>query len=241
MAEQRLAQLYDPLNGERDDLDVYAAMADEFGALSIVDIGCGTGTFACLLASRGLTVTAVDPSASSLDIARAKPGAELVRWVHGVATDLPPLRADLATMTANVAQEIVSDDDWRMALRGALAALRPGGRLVFETRDPAQKAWLAWNRGETYLRTTIPGIGGLETWFELNEISDGVVTFSGIYHFESDGLRLNPTSSLRFRTRDQVAASLAEAGFALDEIRDAPDRPGKELVFIARKPVQDPD
>ena len=51
--EPRLAALYDPLDQDRSDLDVYAAMAAEFGARSVLDIGCGTGTFACLLASRG--------------------------------------------------------------------------------------------------------------------------------------------------------------------------------------------
>lgn len=46
----------------------------------------------------------------------------------------PALRVDLATMTANVAQAIVDPGAWRATLRGAHAALRPGGRLVFETR-----------------------------------------------------------------------------------------------------------
>jgi len=48
LEERRLNQLYDPLNPDRRDLDTYAAMADEFGARSVfLDIGCGTGTFAC--------------------------------------------------------------------------------------------------------------------------------------------------------------------------------------------------
>jgi SAM-dependent methyltransferase len=59
----RLAQVYDPLDPDRSDLDVYAAMVDGFGARSVLDIGCGTGTFACLLAARGIDVTAVDPEA----------------------------------------------------------------------------------------------------------------------------------------------------------------------------------
>src|SRR5271166_20272 len=67
----RLAAVYDPLDPGRPDLEVYAAMAAEFGARRVLDIGCGTGTFACLLASRGLTVAGLDPALASLEIARA--------------------------------------------------------------------------------------------------------------------------------------------------------------------------
>ena len=55
-AEPRLAELYDPLDPDRSDLDAYLAMAGEFGARSVLDVGCGTGTLACLLAGRGLEV-----------------------------------------------------------------------------------------------------------------------------------------------------------------------------------------
>ena len=54
-------------------------------------------------------MTAVDPAEASLAVARTKPGAERVRWLHGYATDLPPLQVDLATMTGNVAQIFVTD------------------------------------------------------------------------------------------------------------------------------------
>lgn len=105
-ADPRLAALYDPLDPDRGDLDGYAAIADEFGARSVLDIGCGTGTFACLLAERGLAVTGLDPAAASLELARRKPGAERVQWIHGHGGDLPPLQVDLATMTGNVAQVV---------------------------------------------------------------------------------------------------------------------------------------
>ena len=75
----------------------------------------------------------------------------------------------------------------------------------------------------------------VQRWFEVDKVAGGLVTFSGTYVFESDGLALTPTSSLRFRSKDEVAASLTACGFDLDEIRDAPDRPGQELVFVARR------
>jgi len=68
--EPRLAELYDPLDADRRDLDAYLAIAAEFGAATVLDIGCGTGTLACLLAERGLDVIGADPAAASLDVAR---------------------------------------------------------------------------------------------------------------------------------------------------------------------------
>jgi ubiquinone/menaquinone biosynthesis C-methylase UbiE len=59
----------------------------------VLDIGCGTGTFALLLAERGYDVTGVDPAPASLDAARGKPGSDRIRWILGDATRLPPLRS----------------------------------------------------------------------------------------------------------------------------------------------------
>jgi SAM-dependent methyltransferase len=233
--ERRLAEIYDPMDPDRCDLDAYAALAERFRARTVLDIGCGTGTFACLLAKRGIEVIAVDPAGASLDVARAKPGADQVRWVHGDATMLPPLQVDLATMTANVAQVFLTDAEWAATLRCARAALRPGGRLVFETRDPQQEAWRAWNRGQSAVRADIPGAGAVEAWVEVTELSGALVSFRSTYVFEADGAALTSDSTLRFRHRDEVADSLLTAGFAVTEVRDAPDRPGRELVFVAAR------
>ena len=233
----RLAEIYDPLDPDRRDLDAYAAMAGEFGARTVLDIGCGTGTFACLLAGRGLEVTAADPAAASLEVARRKPGAGRVRWVHAEATALPRVQADLATMTGNVAQVFVTDQEWAAVLRAVRQALRPGGRLVFESRDPARKAWLAWHRGQTYRRVDIPGAGPIQTWTDLTGAGGGLVSFRSTVVFASDGAVLTSDSTLRFRDRAELTDSLASAGLVVDEVRDAPDRPGLEFVFIARRPA----
>ena len=234
--EPRLAELYDPLDPDRSDLDAYVALAAESGAQAVLDIGCGTGTLACLLARRGVRVTAADPAAASLAVARRKPGAEHVRWLHADARSLPPLRVDLVTMTGNVAQVFLTGQDWVAALRSVRQALRPGGRLVFESRDPARAAWLEWTRDQTYRRVVVPGTGPVETWTDLMAVEGNLVSFRTIFVVGRDRTVLTSDSTLRFRSRDELTRSLLAAGLAVDEVRDAPDRPGREFVFIASRP-----
>ncbi len=232
--DPRLAAMYDELDPDRSDLDAYLAIVDELGARRVLDVGCGTGTFALLLADRGLDVTGLDPASASLDVARSKPGAERVRWIHGDAMALPPLDVDLATMTGNAAQAIVDESVWEGTLRGAREALRPGGHLVFETRDPAREAWREWTRAESYEVTEIEGVGAVENWAELTAVSLPLVRFRWTFVLP-DGDVLTSDSTLRFRERDEVQAGLVAHGYVVDDVRDAPDRPGRELVFFARR------
>ena len=60
------------------------------------------------------------------------------------------------------------------------------------------------------------------------------VSFHHIVRFDG-GDELLSDSTLRFRDRQEVAESLESAGFAVLEVRDAPDRPGLELVFVSRR------
>jgi SAM-dependent methyltransferase len=234
-ADRRLAGIYDWLEGDRDDLDVYVAMlVDEFGARTVLDIGCGTGTLACLLAARGVEVVGVDPAEASLEVARSKPGAAGVRWIDGDATTLPTLQADAAVMTGNVAQVFLTDEEWDATLTAVRAALRPGGRLVFETRDPERRAWREWDRAHTLTRTVIPDVGAVTTWCDVTDVKPPLVSFRGTNVFEADGAVLTSDSTLRFRSRDEIERSLTSAGYVVDEVRDAPDRPGLEFVVIAR-------
>ena len=181
-------------------------------------------------------MTAVDPAGASLDVARAKPGAGAVRWLQGDATTLPPMQVDAAFMTANVAQVFLTDDDWQATLRGTRRALRPGGHLVFETRDPARRAWEQWTPELTLTVVDVPGIGVVESWEEVTDVAGDLVTFRSLTRFRRDDVVLESTSTLRFRERPDIEASLRREGFRTVEVRDAPDRPGRELVFLALRP-----
>jgi SAM-dependent methyltransferase len=235
-AEPRLAQIYDLLDSpDRPDLAPYLAIADEFNAHSVIDLGCGTGVLACRLAALGKEVVGIDPATASLDVAKRKAYADRVRWITGTAAQLKGLHADLITMTGNVAQVFVTDEEWMAALRACRDALSPGGRLVFEVRDPAKEAWKGWNREPSYQTIEAPGIGTVESWVELVHVQLPLVSFRHIFVFRKDGREMTSESTLRFRTRSEIADTLSHAQLTLESVRDAPDRPGLEFVFIAHR------
>lgn len=231
----RLAEIYDVLDGERNDLDLYRTLVDELNASKVLDLGCGTGTFASSLALRGKEVVGVDPAEASVDVARHKPGGDRVKWIVGDATTLPELQVEVATMTANVAQVFLTEPDWTATLRGVHMALGPGGRFLFETRDPAKEAWRSWTRRNSYLRVDISGIGQVEFWREVTDIRVPFISFRSTYVFDSDGAVLTSDSTLRFREEAEIVGSLHACGFTVESVEDAPDRPGLELVFVAAK------
>jgi SAM-dependent methyltransferase len=234
-ADRRLAPLYDAFDSDRDDLTAYHRIVDELGAGLVLDVGCGTGSLAILLARHGHTVIGVDPAGASLDVARAKDQAGQVRWINGDATAVPALDADLATMTGNVAQVFLTDDDWAQTLHSIHGALRPNGHLVFETRRPEYRAWEEWTKDTRPLVRDFPGTGPVERRFEVVDVSLPTVSFRYTYRFLLNGMEVISESTLRFRSRDEVEASLNANGYRLLDVREAPDRPSREFVFIAER------
>ncbi|MCO6010722.1 class I SAM-dependent methyltransferase [Actinoallomurus purpureus] len=234
-AHPRLAPIYDAFDADRVDLTAYLDVADELGVDRVLDVGCGTGCLAVLLADGGHTVVGVDPAEASLDIARSKDPTGRITWLHGDATAAPALGADLAVMAGNVAQVFLTDADWTRTLRGVHAALRPGGHLVFETRRPEYRAWEEWAADDAPVTLDVPGIGSVERRLEVTDVSLPLVSFRYTYTFLADGTLVTSDSTLRFRHRDEVETSLAANGYRVLDVREAPDRPGREFVFIAER------
>lgn len=230
-ADPRLAAIYDDVDGDRSDLDLYEVLIGD--ARRVLDVGCGTGSLACRLAERGLEVVAVDPAEASLEVARSKCGGA-VRWIHGDATTLPDLAVDAATMTGNVAQIFLEDADWLQALGGIRDALRRSGRVIFETRDPAARAWERWTPERTR-RVVHTVVGPVEYFIEVTDAAQPFVRFTATYRFERTGETLTSTSTLRFRPRGEIEESLVRAGFSVIDVVDASDRPGLEFVFVAER------
>jgi SAM-dependent methyltransferase len=217
--DPRLVAAYDAINPYEPGTQpaFVAAVAERIEALRIVDLGCGTGIISLELARAGYEVTGVDPAPAMVEAARAKPGASRVDWVVGGAEAIGRPEADLAIMTGHVAQFFVGDADWSIALAHLHAALRPGGHLVFESRNPDAREWERWDSDR---HTTVhdPHAGPIETWTRVDDARDGVVEYSLGYRFTRTGDEIVVPNALSFRTEAELRASLDDAGFVVESI-----------------------
>jgi SAM-dependent methyltransferase len=240
-SDPRLVDIYDTVNRYRPDAQpgFYVELAAELGATTIVDLGCGTGLITAELARAGFRMIGVEPSPRMLEIARRRPGCEHVRWIDGDATALGTPFADLAIMTGHVAQFFLTDVAWDQALSALHHAMRPAGHLAFETRNPRAREWEGWTAA---FRTTCedPVAGRVDTWVELDDERDGIVSYAIHYAFAATGEELVAPSRLRFRTEAELTESLSTAGFMIDRLHgDWDRRPAgpttPELIIVATR------
>ncbi|WP_254678185.1 hypothetical protein [Agrococcus sp. SGAir0287] len=128
---------------------------------------------------------------------------------------------------------LLHDDAWIATLAAIRERLRDGGVLAFETRRPHVRAWEGWTREATFQVVDVPGVGEVEDWVEVTRVDGELVTFESPTVFRADGARYESTSTLRFRPLSAIVRSLEDTAFAVREVRDAPDRPGREWVVVA--------
>jgi hypothetical protein len=134
-----------------------------------------------------------------------------VSWIDSAAASLAlEARFDLVIMTGHVFQVFLSDDDVRATLRALRAHIAPGGTLAFETRNPLVEEWRDWSPGRETLQ--VPGIGAVAMHYNVTSTDPTFVTFETHFRFSGDDIAI-ATTTLRFMSRDQLAAFLSEAGF----------------------------
>ena len=216
--DERLARAYDELNpwGGWDDL--YRAMALESGG-PVLDIGCGTGTFACRLAAEdGLEVTGLDQAAAMLKVARAKPEADRVTWVEADARDFDlGRRFAFIVMTGHAFQALPGETAMAEALAAAARHLAPGGRFAFESRNPAAREWLEWTPERTRVRIAESRCGLVENWHDATgDEASGIVALTTWFRFVDPPVLTSGDSTLRFPTQARIAGLIADAGLAVE-------------------------
>ena len=143
-AYAELARSYDRLT---NDVDYQAVVAfyqeilkkEKLNPRTAVDLACGTGSVALLLAKAGMDVMGVDMSAEMLCVASQKAGVQElpIQFVCQKLQDLAmPRGVDLAVCALDSLNYILDPADCQEALRRIYRALNPGGCFIFDVNTP---------------------------------------------------------------------------------------------------------
>jgi SAM-dependent methyltransferase len=179
---------------------------------AVLDLGCGTGTYAIPFAQRGANVTGVDLSAAMLDRARTA--------ARGAGIDLRLVQADMREFLEPGAFDLIvsmytsfgyfaDQDENRRVLSNALASLEPGGHLVV---DMVGKEVLAAS-GIPPRVTEVDG----GTLFRRGTILDDWSRFRNDFTLVQGGRARHGSIVHHLYSAVELKAMLADAGFGAVE------------------------
>ncbi len=235
-----LVDLYDTINPYASDTKFYVELIELFKAKSVLDIGCGTGILAAELVKKGISVIGVDPSKDMLKVAKVRVPEGKSTWIEGTIKDIQQTIVDVVVMTGHVAQVFLDDGDWKETLFSAYKALRSGGYLVFESRNPEQRCWTSWNKEKSIRTIEHQKYGEIEMWHQLKEEDGTVISYDTHYKILPSGDEVISHNKLIFRSIEEIESSLKNVGFEIELIygdwnKTPVTQDSKELIFIAKK------
>lgn len=204
------ALLYDVLNPWDASEAFYLDLV--MGSGAVLDVGCGTGKILKRARSEGNSARLVglDPDVSMLEIARE---ASDIAWHEGKASEIPwDGEFDLAIMSGNAFQCLITDEEIARSLAAIHRALVPGGTFAFDTRNPLAKAWLEWDKRAPMNVVDVAG-RELAISYDVLDVTDGVVTLTENTSTRDGTLIRVDRGQLRFVEQGAIGCFLAQAGF----------------------------
>jgi SAM-dependent methyltransferase len=214
----------------------YSRVAEEAAAFvlgrlprrsTVVELGCGPGVTARRLLDAGHAVVGIDQSAALIALARKR--APEATFIVGSFVSEPLPECDAVLAIGEVFNYLFDD---AVALPGVfariLAALRPGGRFVFDLAGPAVRPGHGarrWDAGPD--------------WANLVEYDEsGDILARRITTFRKHGAGYRRTEELhrqRLYRPGEILPLLRAAGFRARTSRGYSPGPGRH-VYVARKP-----
>jgi len=210
---------------------------------TVLDLACGTGTIACLLAQKGYEVTATDGSEEMLTQAVQK-ASELEQPPLFLHQTMPRLRllepVDAAVSTLDSLNYLTREKDIRETFCRVYRWLKPGGQFIFDVNSPYK---LRRMDGQMYMDETEESFCVWRTFFSEKR---RVCTYQvDLFHAREDGTWERDFEEHRERawTEEELRTYLADAGFVDvvvhgDMTRRAPKADEDRWIITAVRPFE---
>lgn len=215
-ADPTLATLYDQANPNRPDYEYCRQLAN--GKTSLLDLGCGTGSFAMSLPPV-ISVTAADPADAMLTRARNHPDAARITWINGDARTLRLNRSfDLITLTGHSFQVFLTRADQLAVLRTIAAHLGPKGQFIFDSRNPACPARKTRSKAETLHDFDHPELGQVTKWNRSSYATGtGILTYTNSYKIHRTGQTHHGKAKIRYTPKEVLETLMTRAGLKVSQ------------------------